>query len=112
MSGKCVGEVEEGNISTKYFITVRVQRNHVLGTEDLNTERVVSEVDPDLQDPKLCHREAGLLGDSLPVVLRDELLGGELGQPQHQVNLPELRVEDSLTVQPSAVSKKVLAEYL
>ena len=97
---------------TKYFITIWVQRNHVLGTEHFNTECVVSEVDADLQDPKLGNEDAGLLRYPLPVVLRDELLGVKLGQSQHQVDLPELRVEDPLTVQAAAVSQKVLAQYL
>ena len=98
--------------STKYFITIWVKWDHVSGTEHFNTQSVVSEVDPDLQEPELCHGNAGLLGEPLPVVLGDELLGVELGQAQHQVNLAELSIEDPLTVQTSPVRKKVLAEYL
>ena len=98
--------------STKYFITIWVKWDHVSGTEHFNTQSVVSEVDPDLQDPELSHRDGGLLRDPLPVVLRDELFGFELGQSQHQVNLPELIIEHPGAVQTSAVSKEVLAQYL
>ena len=98
--------------STKYFITIWVKRDHVPGTEHFNTQRVVSEVHPDLQDPELGHCDAGLLRDSLPVVLRDEVLGVELGQTEHEVNLTELIIEDPGAVKTSAVSKEVLAEYL
>ena len=112
-SGKCLGEEgKEGNISNKHFITIWVERNHVLGAEHLNTERVVSEVDPDLEDPELRHGQVGLLPHPLPVVLGDELLGVELGQAEPQVNLPELIVEHPPTVQSSPVSQEVLAEYL
>ena len=97
---------------TKYFSTIWIKWDDVSGTEHFNTQSVVSEVDPDLQEPELCHGNAGLLGEPLPVVLGDELLGVELGQAEHQVDLPELRVEDPLSVQTPPVSKKVLAQYL
>ena len=93
-------------------LTVRVERDDVPSAEDLDAERVVPEVDPDLHRPELGHGHAGLLGQPLPVVLRDELVGVQLGQSQHQVNLPELLTVNSLHVKTSAVAEEVVAEYL
>ena len=94
------------------MITVGVKWDDVLSREHFNAECVVSEVDPDLQHSELRHGDGGLLCQPLPVVLGDQLVRAELGQPQHEVHLAELVIVDPLNVQTAAVSEEILAQYL
>ena len=61
MSESATNKIFKDRKDRKLNLTIWIQRNDILGREDLDTEGVMSEVDSDFQDSELWDSDAELI---------------------------------------------------